>query len=258
MNLYQLPEEQLLLFIALLLRVIGFVVAMPVFGTVMVPVQLKVLFALIFALTLYPAVQATTGRLDILSDSLMWVAAKEVVVGLVLGFLVRLFFFAMSVAGDMIGLSGGFSSAQMFNPAMGQSGTALDFFYVMLATVVFLILGGHHLFITAFAHSFNQVPVTSLSFNTPSAGMIAQLGQEVLTIGFRLAAPVWISVLIANLSMGLLGRAVPQLNIFVMSFHVTILMTFAVMIICMPLLISEMGNLIETMAIEFGQIVRTL
>lgn len=258
MNLYQLPEEQLLLFVVVLLRVIGFVVAMPVFGTISVPAQLKILFAVIFSLTLYPVVMSTTPRLEILSDSLLWISAKEATIGLFLGFLVRFFFFSLSVAGDLVGVSGGFASAQLFNPAMGEQASALDFFYVMLATVTFLMLGGHHLFISSFADSFIQAPVTSMGFNSLSATQVAGFGQEVLAIGFRLAAPVWVSILVANVAMGLLGKAVPHINIFVMSFHVTILLAFVVMIISLPLFVSELGVILEGMATNFGQIVKTL
>lgn len=255
---FQLPEEQLLLFAALFLRVTGFFVAMPVIGTPSVPVSLKVLFSLTFAVIMYPVVQKTALNFNAFSDMMLWIALKEVVVGLFLGFLVRMFFFAMTVVGEIVGVSSGVAAAQMFNPATGDHNTVFESFHSMMGTVIFLILGGHHLFIAGFAQSFDFLPVTSLGFNVMSVEAVVNMGQEIIATGFRLAAPVWVAVLVANLALGFLGRAVPQINIFVMSFHVTILLAFGVLFLMLPLFVGEMGGVIEQMAIGFGEAVKTL
>jgi len=258
MNPYQLPEEQMLVFGLLFLRVIAFFVAMPIVGTSSVPSPIKVLFSLAFAMTMFPVVQATPMNQELLSDSLIWLCGKELMVGLFLGFLVRMFFFSMSVAGDIVGMTAGFSAAQMFNPALGESGTAMDFFHVLLGTSVFLILGGHHMFILGFAQSFQFLPISSMGFNLLAPQAVVDLGAEVIATGFRLASPIWVALLIANLAMGLLGRAVPYINTFVLSFHVTIMLAFGILIIMMPMLVGEMHGIIDLMASGFFKTVRTL
>lgn len=255
---FQLPEEQLLLFIALFLRVTGFFVAMPVIGTPTVPKSLKVLFSLTFAVIMYPVVQRTTLNFSAFSDQMLWIALKEIVVGLFLGFLVRMFFFAMTIVGEIVGISSGVAAAQMFNPATGDHNTIFESFHSLIGTMIFLILGGHHLFIAGFAQSFDYLPVTAMGFHLVSVQTVVELGQEIIATGFRLAAPVWIAVLVANLALGFLGRAVPQINIFVMSFHVTILLAFGVLFLMLPILVGELGGVIEHMAIGFGEAVTSL
>ncbi len=258
MNLYQLPEEQILLFAAMLLRVIGFFVAMPIIGTPAVPVHLKVLLSVSFAIVMFPVVQALKPNFAVFSDALILVCMKEVVVGLFLGFLVRMFFFSMTIAGEIVGMSAGLSASQMFNPAIGDQSTAFETFHVMMGTTAFLIMGGHHYFIEAFGQSFQFLPVTSMGFNTLTVGSIVEMGQQVIATGFRLATPVWLSILVSNIAMGLLGRAVPQINIFVMSFHVTIFLGFGIVILMLPLFMNEIGTVVESMAIGFGEVVKSL
>lgn len=257
-SLYQLPEEQILLFALIFLRVTGFFVAMPVVGTPSVPVSVKVLFSLVFSILMYPVVKTTALNFDVFSDLMLWVAVKEVIVGLFLGFLTRMFFFSLTVFGEIIGMSSGVAASQMFNPALGEHNTVFETFHSLIGMVVFLILGGHHLFIQGFAQAFSILSVTSVGFHPVSVGTAVEMGQEVISTGFRLAAPVWVAVLVANLALGFLGRAVPQINVFVMSFHVTILLAFGVLLIMLPLLVGEYQGVIENMAIGFGEAVKTL
>lgn len=257
-NLYQFPEGQIVAFALVLLRVIAFFVAWPVFGTAVVPVHVKVLLSVAVSMMMFPTLKFQNPELIKISEEIVTFAAREVALGLVLGFMMRMFFFAVSISGEIISVSTGLSSAQLFNPAMGGTSTVVEQFQLVLATLFFLSINGHHLFITGLASSFTVLPVTQMGFNYKAFSGFAVLGQQTFLMGIKIAAPVMIAVLLANLTMGVLGRAVPQINVLATSLPITILVGLGVLFVTLPLVIFEMNGLLELMAEQFFQIMKVL
>lgn len=248
MNLYQLSEGQILLFALVLMRMTAFVVSSAVFGSTAVNVQLKILLSLVLSVLLYPVVKVGNINYLVISDQIIMLCAREILVGLTLGFLTRLFFFTVTMTGDLVSISVGLNASQMYNPLLGQNGNTLDQFYSVLGTLVFLAVNGHHLLISALAQSFDMIPVSSLSLNWGVYGEMATFGQTALLIAIKMSAPVIVAIFITNLSMGILGRAVPQMNVLVTSMPVTILLGMAVVFICLPLFVLEMNGVLDITA----------
>lgn len=258
MNVYALSEAQILVFALVLLRMTGFIFSSAIFSLPAVNTPLKVLFALILSMVVFPLVKIQPDVLKGLSTDIAFFAAREIVVGLILGFLTRIFFFAVSMTGEVLSISLGLSSAQLFNPAMGASGTAVEQFYVMIGSLFFLMINGHHMMVTALVQSFELIAVGGAALKTGPLAEIAVFGQELLVLTVKMSAPVLVSILISNIAMGILGRAIPQMNVLVTSFPVTILIGLAVMILCMPLLIGEMNGLVELTATKMFAVMRNL
>lgn len=136
-SLYQFNETEILAFFLVLLRISAFLVTWPVFGVDSVPGPVKILLGLIIAVVLFPtvgwhAIQDTVG-----SEQIFWYAIREVFIGLAIGFLSRSFFYILSVAGQVISVSMGLSSIQLFNPAVGDRSSAFDQFLVGVGTLFF-------------------------------------------------------------------------------------------------------------------------
>lgn len=254
----QFPEGQIIAFALVLLRILSFVVAMPVIGTHNVPVQVKVLLSIVLSMVLFPILKFQQAELIKISDAVVFLAVREIFIGLFLGYLMRLFFFAISIAGEIIGISSGLASAQLFNPAMGTSSSVLEQFYTILATLFFFGLNGHHLFLLGLGKSFEIVPLADVAIRTAGFTSIVVGFQSVLLIGIKMAAPVMISILLTNLAMGVLGRAVPQMNVFVTSLQVTFLVTMFVLIITVPFFVEEMEVLLRGMSDQFMSAMRVL
>lgn len=257
-SLYQFSEPQMLGFILVLLRVTAFIVALPIFGTSNVPTPVKILLSFALSFIIYPILLTGVLKDFSVGDELYLLALKEVVVGLMLGFVCRMFFFAISIAGQLMSVSMGLSAAQLFNPAMDAQGTSLEQFQMVLATLLFLLLNGHHLFLLGLGESFNALPLSFDSFNFESVKSIALMGQEVLAVGLKLSAPIVISVFITNLSMGVIGRAVPQINVLVTSLHLTIIVGLFVFLMSLPLMVSEMDDLKDLLAGRLWDVIKQL
>lgn len=257
-NLYQFPEGQIIAFALVLLRIIAFFVAWPVFGTATVPVSVKILLSIAVAMMMYPTLHFQNAEVIKISEDIILFAAREVALGLTLGFMMRMFFFAISIAGEIISVSIGISSAQLFNPTMGGSSSAVEQFQLILATLFFLGINGHHLFLMGLSSSFELLPVTAVGLKYQAFSGLAVLVESTFLIGLKMAAPVMIAILLTNMTMGVLGRAVPQINVLVTSLPVTIMVGGAVMFISLPLLILEMNGLLDHMSAQLMQIMKVL
>ncbi len=252
------PEGQIIAFALVFLRVIAFVVAWPIFGTQLLPVPVKVLLALVLGVILFPVIKMQNLDLIKIGDELVFIAFREIVIGLFLGFLLKFFFFAISITGEMIGISSGLASAQLFNPAMGAQTNVMEQAHLILATLFMLAFNGHHLFIQGLAQSFDFVPISAIGIKYESFSGLSLAFQDVFFMGIKMASPVVVAVFVSNLTMGLLGRAVPQLNVMMTSFQVTILVSVGVFFISMPLLVSQMDGLLQMMAERFFSVMKVL
>jgi flagellar biosynthetic protein FliR len=257
-SLYKLPEAEIILFALVLFRLTAFIISCAVIGSPQVPTNMKVLLSIVLAVMLYPLVQKSSFEPQFVIDNFISLTAREILVGLSLGFLTRLFFFAVSMTGDLIAVSIGLSSSQLYNPMTGSTGTSLEQFFTLLATLVFLTINGHHLLISAIAESFQMIPLSNMGFNVGALGEAVQYGQDLMVITLKMVAPIMISILAVNLAMGILGRAVPQMNILVTSMPITIGVGLIVLFICLPLLVMEMNFVIDITATKMMAVMKAL
>lgn len=244
MGIFQFSEIQILTFALIFLRITAFVFTWPIFSAETVPMPVKILLSLLLSICLFP-VQSFNLPQELINDHIISLAAKEIIIGLMIGFLTRLFFFAVNVAGELVSISSGLTSAQLFNPAMGSQTQVLEQFQFSLAAMLFLFLNGHHFLIGGLAQSFSIVPISMNEIKFDQFQNVAMLGQEILFMGLKLSAPVVGTILIVNVAMGVLGRAVPQINVFTTSLQVTIIIGLGVLFWTLPLLIPEMDVLIK-------------
>lgn len=252
------PEGQIIAFALILLRIIAFVIAWPIFGSQQVPTPIKILLAVVLTVVIYPTVKFQNIDLIKINDQIIFLSVREIFVGLCLGFLLRFFFFAVSISGEMMGISSGLSSAQLYNPAMGTQSNVLEHANVILATLLILAMNGHHMFIQGLAQSFELVPIADVAVKSTAFSGIAVVTQEAFFMGIKMASPIIVTMFLANVTMGLLGRAVPQLNVMMTSFHVTITLAIFVFFITVPLFVSEMQGLLQMMTERFFNVMRVL
>lgn len=242
MNIYYLSEIQLLAFALVLIRISAFLVAFPLVEGASMPPIVKILLSLVMTLVVYPTVNAKGLSEDILTGSLFILCIKEAFMGLFVGFIAKFFFHILGVCGEIITVSIGLSADQLFNPHLDRRVTSIEQFYMLLGGLFFLAFNGHHIFIQGLADSFNIIPLAKDFMNTVVMRDLALLGQDIMVLGIKLSAPILGSIFIANMAMGIIGRAVPQINVLVTSWPVNIMLGFAVMFVSIPLYLTIMGE----------------
>jgi len=237
---------------------IAFVVSSVVFGSSNISAPVKILLSLAIATMIFPSVNISIIDTSKMTEDLILLSAREVVLGLSLGFLTRLFFFSVGMMGELVSVSIGLGSAQIFNPLMGSNSNTVEQFYNTIATLIFFALNGHHLLINGIAQSYELIPLAQLKLNAGPFAEMATFAQEMMVMAIKMCAPVIGAVLITNIAMGILGRAIPQINVLVTSMPVTLMLGFSLMFICIPLLVIEMSSVLEVTQTKFMLVMKTL
>lgn len=259
-NFSQLNEIQILIFGLVLLRMTAFVVSSAIFSSPSINVLLKVLFSVVLTLCVYKSVATNevVARVSDLQDQLMMLSVRELFLGLVLGFFTRIFFFALSMGGEIVSISMGLSQGQIFNPMMGSMGNAIEQFYVAIGTLIFLTLNGHHMLLQGIVKSFSVSELAQNQFNIESFAEIVLKAQEFFILGIRISAPILISMIVVQVGIALLSRAVPQINVMVTSASVATMLGFLILFISLPLLVMQMTGLLDLTTAEFFKFIKVL
>lgn len=244
-SLYKLPEAEIILYALVLMRITAFLISSAVLGSPLIPANIKVLLSLALSIVMFPLVRAGSFDPVFVIENFILLTGREIIIGLTLGFLTRLFFFAVQMTGDYLALTIGLSSAQLYNPMSGTQGSAFEQFFSLLATLVFFAINGHHLLISALNESFQMIPLAEMSLKMGPFGQMAEFGQSLMLITLKMSAPVVMAILAVNLSMGILGRAVPQMNVLVTSMPITIGVGFAIVLLTLPLVVVEMQGVLD-------------
>ncbi len=245
---FHFNENEILTLALVLLRTSAFIVSWPVFAVFSVPNIAKILFALILAILMFPAIDRSALAEVRLNDQLYFLSLREVFIGLCMGFVCRMFFFALSIGGNLISTSIGLASAQVYNPAIGSQSTTVEQFYLALATLLFLALNGHHVFIEGLAKSFELAPLAMTGANSTAFRETTVFVHDVTVAGLQISAPVMVAIFLMNIFMGILGRAVPQINVLITSLPVNVLVGLGVMIVSIPVLLPETERLMKSMS----------
>lgn len=236
MHLFNFNVEELLTFFCVLIRFSVLFSVLPFIGDKTIPVPLKILFSIVVSIALFPSLVAT-GRIHP-SEALVWgqtpsglisTVALEAFFGLVMGFTAKLIFDSVAFGANLVGNLMGFASASIYDPHQESQTEVIAQLQTTLAMLVFLALDGHHLMLRSALESYHIVGMGKASFGAAAGQKLVELTGEVFHFGLQLAAPVGISIFAVNVAFGIMAKAMPQINVLVLSFSVTALVGLFVM-----------------------------
>ncbi len=212
---------------------IGAVVSVaPIFGAALVPVRIRLVVALALTALIAPVIEVNVDAAP-LSLAGAAIVAREVLIGVAMGFTLQMVFDALVVGGQAIAMSMGLGFATMIDPARGVSVPVVSQFFLIVATLVFLALNGHLVLIDTLAAGFSTLPVGG-SLERESFWQIALWGSEMFTGALRVALPAMTALLIVNVAFGVMSRAAPTLNLFAVGFPITMGLGFVIIWSSMP------------------------
>jgi flagellar biosynthetic protein FliR len=214
---------------ALIFGRIGAVLLMlPGVGESYVPPRIRLSLALVVSLALWPVVSGSLpGLPETLGGMAGWII-REVIVGLMIGALLRSFMTALSTAGEIVALQTTLSFAQTANPMQAQPGTTIAAFLMLLGTTLIFATNTHHLFIAGLVGSYELIaPAGPLLTGDFATLAIRTLG-DAFMLGVQLSAPVLVFALIFNLASGLVGRVMPQFQVFFAAAPLSIILGLSV------------------------------
>lgn len=209
-------------------RVGAIVLLIPGVGESYVPPRIRLAFALLMALALTPVVSAAMPALPSTIGGMAGWIIREVITGLMIGSVLRLFLSAMGVAGEIVSLQTTLSFAQTANPLQAQPGTTIAAFLTLLAVVLVFATNLHHLFIAAMVGSYDVIRPAGPLIYQDATELIIRTVSDSFALGVQLSAPVIVFSLIFNLATGLVGRVMPQFQIFFAATPLNVLMGLSV------------------------------
>jgi flagellar biosynthetic protein FliR len=227
-----------------MVRVLALISVAPLLSHRAVPVRMKIALALSITVLLVPQVQSPPIT-DVLTAPGLMLLINNVLIGVVIGFAVRLVFAALELAGELIGLQMGLNFAGFFNPSTGQQQNAVASFMSLLALLMFISIDGHLMLIHALAESFRLYPV-SVGMDLPMGfDRLLRLGSDMFAIALTIALPFLAVMLLTNVVLGVLARVAPQLNIFAVGFPMTILVGLVTLFVLLPYVETPLRSALE-------------
>ena len=215
----------------------GLIVSAPFWGSRAVPVLVRVWIAMLLAIATYPLVRVVSLPGGITLFSLLMALAGEILLGLALGWMGQLLFAAMRLAGQEIEIKCGLGLLQLVDPNEGGQSGIFAAFLELTAGLLFFSLNGHHLLIQALSSSYNVFPLAGEKFATRLLeGLISSTG-EIFTIALRVSAPVVIGLLLSDIVLGIISRAIPQMNVFIVAQPLQFGLVLLLLMLSLPALI---------------------
>ncbi len=211
---YGLPSANVFAVLVIFARVGAAIAVLPGFSAVYVPMRMRLLIALAMSVLLTPTLSSTLPPMPDTPVALALLLLGESAVGLFLGSVARIFFAALQTAGTFTAYLSSFANALVQDPVADQQSSTIAGFFTALGLILVFVTDVHHLMLRAIVDSYGLfepgVPPPLDDF----CGFIARTVADSFALGVQLAAPFLIVSLVYNVGMGLLGRLMPQLQVF--------------------------------------------
>ena len=212
-----------------LIRISAFVVAIPAIGGAFVPVRIRALVAISMTLAMAPLVPAASSDLLIMSIAGAVAVLQEVALGLMMGFIVQLVFDAITLGAQTVSMSMGLGFAVFIDRVSGVNVPVIGQLYLMLALLIFLAVDGHLALIRLLFDSFSAAPPGTGFVSSLDAGAVLTWSSQLFVGAIRIALAAVTTLLIVNLSFGVMSRAAPSMNLFAVGFPISMLLGFLVL-----------------------------
>jgi flagellar biosynthetic protein FliR len=245
--------------LVIFVRFMGFFILVPGFSHHTIPPTFKTLLAMALSLALYPLLGRYLPALSFDLGSLAVVAIRESAIGLLMGFAADITFEAVNLAGQMIGYQMGFGSVGLMDPQNHAQVSIIVPLQGWLLLMVFFLTDMHHQLLRLFVMSFEVT--RGLEINLVSQGMMklfVSISGRLFFLAVQMAAPFTLLTLAVNLAMGVLSRLLPQMNVLLFTFPITMLLGFVTLYLIAPEMLEYLESLLGEITSDVSLLLRTL
>ena len=236
------------LFGLVLARVSGALMGLPFFTSASTPGPVKAALLILCTAAIYPVAKPSLGAPPTELAMFAMLAVRELAVGLMLGFAVRIVLGGVQLGGQLIAAQLGLTYGSIVHPDFEHQEPALVHILYALGVLVFLGVDGHHTFVRALGDSFHATSTQSAASLTGAARDLVLFGGIAFGLGLKIAAPVMAAVLVSNVGVGIVARAAPQLGIFQVAVGITVLVGLLVLSASMPSILNTIVGALRDVA----------
>ena len=236
------------LFLLILVRMTSFFFTAPLFSYKTIPARFKLSFAIIFSFIITMTMQ---DKIIEWNADYSLLLLKEVLVGLSIGFVAGILFYAIQLAGAFIDLQIGFAVANLINPESGTSTPLTGQFLYIIMMVFMFTINAHYMILNGIYYSFQLVPVDTLSIgltHSSTTEYVVHLTVTMFAIALQMALPIIGCLFLVDVAVGIIARTVPQLNVFVVGLPLKIGVSLIILVVTMPLLVGMFREVFEMTA----------
>jgi flagellar biosynthesis protein FliR len=250
-------EAQLLVWALAMIRPGATFLAAPVFGSMAVPLQLRIILSLAVGIPSAAAAGLAVPAEGVISVSGLLLILGEAMLGLALGFALQIGFASALIAGEAIGNAMGLGFASMQDPTSGHSSTAIGQFLNMLGTVLFLCANGHLALIEIVVASFHSMPPGASWLSAEALRGLVEFGALMFAAGLSVALPVAFALILVQVVMGTITRSAPALNLFAVGIPATVLAGIVLLVVATPAMAAALEHAMR-LALEQAQLLAQL
>lgn len=226
------------------LRILAVMISDPLLGHRSIPIRVRIGFSFLLAVLVASTLPAPPA-VELASAMGLMVAAQQILIGVAIGFSMRILMGAVEMAGSLVGLSMGLGFATFFDPQNSAQVPVVSQFIGLLSLLIFFAINGHLMVISALVESFRVLPISTTPLAAGGFHALALAGGHIFVIGVVMSLPVMAALLIVNVGMGVMSRAAPQLNLFAVGFPVTLFAGFMVLLMSLPYLAPHFVRMYE-------------
>ncbi len=225
-------------------RLIPAVFLAPFLGGQMVPARVKIGTGVALVIVLYfPVSSALESPPPLEVLPMVSLLGKEVFLGLVMGFIAAMFFYIVEAAGRVLDTHRGMGTASLHAPQMKAQVSLFGQLNLQLTIVLFLLMNGHIYFLKALMTSFQIIPITSFPVFKPGLSpfieWIAKYAGTLFSVAIQLFAPAFLAIFFTDLTMGIANRVAPQINVFMLSLPIKMMVGTLMVLLILSLLVAQ-------------------
>jgi flagellar biosynthetic protein FliR len=238
-----LGSGDLPIFLLAFFRVTGVMIPAPLFGSGVVPPMVKAFLSVVLAILFFPFVGHPSAPIETGLAAYAFLVLQELSVGLLIGFTAALLFAAIQMGGQLIDQELGLATATLLDPVTNEQVSIISQFKLLLATMIYLLIDGHHLLIRAVADSFRAIPIGWLRIGKGAATHLSDtLVRDLFRMAVQIAAPSIVTLFLITIALAFMARAVPEMNIFVLSFSLRVGVGLAVVTLGIGVFVAGVGE----------------
>jgi flagellar biosynthetic protein FliR len=257
MDLPVFNTEEIISFLLVFLRVGALIILMPVLGHRLVPVTVKVGIIGLLSILLYPLVNTSLPRIPATPEMLLVLAGQEILIASMLAMLAQLIFAAAQFAGQVMSYQMGLAIANVFDPASSAQIAVVGQFATVLAMLVWLTVGAHNMFILSLADSFDLLPIGQ-PWQINGLDTLNDAAANMFVLALRMVAPMMLLLFFLYVALGLLARAVPQIQVFFVSFPLTVALGFLSFALAVPAVVMLMHDSFISLGWQMPNLLRSM
>lgn len=249
--------ENIEYFILILMRISGFIYVAPFFGQSGVPRKVKAALSLFIAIIVFMMTpyEPITYH-GVIGYALF--AAKEVLIGILLGFVANICNYILGFAGNVIDMEIGFSMVNILNPVAAIQNTVTGNLYTYIVMLIFLVTNMHHILLRALIDTFHLIPLGEVVFRPNLYLIMAKFLNDFFVIGFRIVLPIFAAILVTNVVLGILAKVAPQMNMFVIGMQLKIFIGLFILIFIIDLIPSVANFIFDEMKVMMEAVISSM